>query len=105
MTNIEHYLKRTEILEELGDKTRAIAGFRRLLFNLRPNQGEDYLVGSREMARLLHSRNDIQGAKDAIEQAVNKFPQFTHTGGQFFLGWKGEQVIFLISRFFRAFCG
>ena len=52
--------------------------------DLRSNQGEDYLVGSREMARLLHSRNDIQGAKDAIEQAVNKFPDFAHTGGQFF---------------------
>ena len=31
VTNIEYYLKRTEILEELGDKNRAIAGFRRLL--------------------------------------------------------------------------
>jgi len=51
--------------------------------DLRPNQGEDFLVGSRELARLLHSKNDIQGAKDAIELAVNKFPDFAHTGGDF----------------------
>ena len=50
--------------------------------DLRANQGQDYLTGSREMARLLHSRNDVQGAKDVIEQAVNKFPDFAHTGGE-----------------------
>ena len=49
--------------------------------DLRPNQSEDFLVGSRELARLLHSKNDVAGAKDVIEQAVNKFPESAHTGG------------------------
>ena len=31
VTNLEYYMKRSEILEELGDKTKAIQGFRRLL--------------------------------------------------------------------------
>ena len=52
--------------------------------DLRDHQGEEYLVGSRELARLLHSKNDVQGAKDVIEQAVNKFPDVAHTGGSDF---------------------
>jgi hypothetical protein len=101
VTNIDYYLRRAEILEELGDKNRAIIGFKRLLssklkkimpsfreakyvfenLDLKPGQGEPFIQGSRELARLLHSKNDIQGAKDVIEKAVEKYPNFVESGG------------------------
>ena len=72
---LKYHYTRCNLLEEIGDKKKALQGFRRLLLSLRPEgQGTEYLEASREVARLLHERGDIESAKNVIQTAMNKFP-------------------------------
>ena len=73
---LKYHYTRCNLLEEIGDKKKALQGFRRLLLSLRPEgQGPEYLEASREVARLLHERGDIESAKNVIQTAINKFPE------------------------------
>ena len=62
---------------------------------LKEDQGLDYLQVSKEIARILHSRNDIEGAKVAIKEAMEKFPNCVESAGwqslniQYMLGGRG----------------
>ena len=71
---LKYHYTRCDLLEEIGDKKKALQGFRRLLLSLRSDQGNEYLEGSRQVARLLHERGDIESAKNVIQTAINKFP-------------------------------
>lgn len=71
---LKYHINRCNLLEEIGDKRRALQGYRRLLLCLKEDQGSDYMETAREIARLLHERGDVEAAKNAIEAAMNKFP-------------------------------
>lgn len=71
---LKYHINRCNLLEEIGDKRRALQGYRRLLLCLKEDQGNDYMETAREIARLLHERGDIEAAKNAIQSAMNKFP-------------------------------
>ncbi len=48
---------------------------------LKPDQGADYLHASKEIARLLHERDDIEAAKNALRDAVNRYPDAVDSAG------------------------
>ncbi len=41
---------------------------------MKAHQGQDYLNASKKIASLLHARDNIEAAKDAILEAMNKYP-------------------------------
>jgi tetratricopeptide (TPR) repeat protein len=68
-------ISRCNLLEDVGDKKRALQGYRRLLGSLKAEQGREYLETSRQMARLLHERGDIETAMNVISAALEKHPE------------------------------
>ena len=54
---------RCQLLEDMGDKKKALQGYRRLMLVLGPEQAEQYLETAKDVARLLHERGDIESAK------------------------------------------
>ena len=61
-------MTRCDLLESIGEKKQALQGYRRLHGSLKPDQGPEYLEASREIARLLHERGDVEAAKNIIAQ-------------------------------------
>ena len=71
-SNIKLHITRCNLLEEIDEKKKALGGYRRLLLCLKPHQGFECLEASREVARLLHERGNIEAAKSTIESAMAK---------------------------------
>ena len=61
-------MTRCDLLESIGEKKQALQGYRRLHGSLKSDQGPEYLEASREIARLLHERGDVEAAKNIIAQ-------------------------------------
>jgi general transcription factor 3C polypeptide 3 (transcription factor C subunit 4) len=76
--NVRYHLARCGLLERLNDMRGALNGYKRLLALLPENAGADFLHASREAARLLHERDDVDGARAALATAVERHPQ--HVG-------------------------
>jgi tetratricopeptide (TPR) repeat protein len=55
---LRYHFTRGSLLEEMGEKKKALHGYRRLLSILGPDQGHDYLETARDIARLLHERGE-----------------------------------------------
>eukprot|EP00095_Tigriopus_kingsejongensis_P008374 maker-scaffold856_size87843-snap-gene-0.23 protein:Tk08374 transcript:maker-scaffold856_size87843-snap-gene-0.23-mRNA-1 annotation:"general transcription factor 3c polypeptide 3" len=75
LENSRYHLVRCTLLEQGGEMRSAIRGYKRLLAVLRADQGEDFIHASKELARLLHEKENFEGAKDAIYEAVKRYPQ------------------------------
>ena len=71
---IKYHVTRCDLLESIGEKKKALQGYRRLQQSLKPDQGIEYLEASREIARLLHERGDVESAKTMIASAMDKHP-------------------------------
>jgi hypothetical protein len=55
------------LLEQQDDKSAALRCYRKMLANLKNEQGEDFLNGTREAARLLHEKDQLsQGYDDNL---------------------------------------
>ena len=85
----------------MGETRAALRGYRRLLGGiiyykygvtigvipqvgltvLKPTEGLQYLHASKEIARLLHEREDVEGAKNALRDAVNRHPNAVSSEG------------------------
>ncbi len=49
---------------------------------LKPEQGSEYLHASKEIARLLHERDDVEPAKTALREAIDKYPEAVSSEGK-----------------------
>jgi len=74
-TNVNFYLTRCNLLEKLGEKSAALRCYRKLLANLKPDQGEDFLFATREAARLLHEKDQLPQAQVLFDEAFEKFSE------------------------------
>jgi len=74
--NVRYHLVRCDLLERLGEVRGALNGFKRLLAVLGEDKGAEYLNASREVARLLHAREDIEGARNVLATAFDRHPTF-----------------------------
>uniref|UniRef100_A0A0K2UFK2 General transcription factor 3C polypeptide 3 n=1 Tax=Lepeophtheirus salmonis TaxID=72036 RepID=A0A0K2UFK2_LEPSM len=72
--NPRYHLARCELLEQLGEMKIALRGYKRFIQVLRDDQGKDFLHGSKEIARILHQKGDVEEAKNIIETAFKKHP-------------------------------
>ncbi|CAB4069485.1 GTP3C3 [Lepeophtheirus salmonis] len=70
--NPRYHLARCELLEQLGEMKIALRGYKRFIQVLRDDQGKDFLHGSKEIARILHQKGDVEEAKNIIETAFKK---------------------------------
>ena len=70
---LKYHYTRCNLLEEINEKKKALQGYRRLSLSLRPDQGPEHLEASREIARLLHERGDVETAKNVIQTTMEKF--------------------------------
>ena len=65
---------RAELLQRAGDRKSALRCYRRLLTDLGPQQGEDFLTATRAAAQLLHQREDLEEARKCFEEAFSRHP-------------------------------
>ena len=73
-TFFRFYTVRCNLLEQIGDKSAALRCYKKMLANLKSDQGQDFLNGSREAARLLHEKDQLSQAQSIFDEAFSRFP-------------------------------
>lgn len=74
LENTRYHLARCTLLEQSGEIRSAIRGYKRLIAVLKEDQSQDFIHASKELARLLHVKENFEAAKDVIYEAVKKYP-------------------------------
>lgn len=72
--NVKFYTVRCNLLEQIGDKSAALRCYKKMLANLKSDQGQDFLNGSREAARLFHEKDQLSQAQSIFDEAFSRFP-------------------------------
>ena len=73
-SNARYHFTRAELLERMGDKKAALRCYKRLLGDLSPDQGEEYMQATKSVATILHQREELAEAKKYFEEAFSKYP-------------------------------
>ena len=73
-TNSKFYFTRCNLLEQIGDKKASLRCYRKMLLHMQEDQGEEFLQGAREAARLLHERGQVHAAQQVFGEVFTKFP-------------------------------
>lgn len=76
--NLDIHRKRAVLLEATGDKKTAIKGYMKLLYSLKPDQGDYIIYLAKFVAEMCHKENDIAKASEALDVAINKSPQLVN---------------------------
>ena len=91
---LKFHWSRCDLLEQLGEKSKALMAFKRMLSVLKSmsenpeeneeiNQeeiGQEYIRAAREAARLFHERNSLEDARKVIQEAINLHPSSAENG-------------------------
>ncbi|CAL4091725.1 unnamed protein product [Meganyctiphanes norvegica] len=72
--NLDYHWLRCELLEQLGEKAKALKGYTHMLKFLAPDQGVDGLKLAKEIAKIHFENKDIHLAREAMETAFRKYP-------------------------------
>ncbi|KAK7076939.1 General transcription factor IIIC, polypeptide 3 [Halocaridina rubra] len=74
--NLDYHWARCNLLEQLGEKVKALKGYTHMLKYLRTDQGKDGLKLAKEIAKIHYENKDIHLARDAMETAFKKYPSY-----------------------------
>jgi general transcription factor 3C polypeptide 3 (transcription factor C subunit 4) len=91
---LKYHWSRCDLLEQLGEKSKALMAFKRMLSVLKgiaedPEEsremnmqqiGLEYIRAARQAARLLHERNSLEDARKVIQEAINLYPSSVESG-------------------------
>ena len=91
---LKYHWSRCDLLEQLGQKSKALMAFKRMLSVLKgmseaPEEngevtleqiGVEYIRAAREAARLFHERNNIEDARKVIQEAISLHPSSAENG-------------------------
>jgi len=73
-SNPRYHNARASLLERMGEKKAALRCYKRLLVELKDGDGEQYLQGAVNIARLMDERNQKNEAQKVLEEAFDKHP-------------------------------
>nr|XP_053634455.1 general transcription factor 3C polypeptide 3-like isoform X2 [Cherax quadricarinatus] len=74
--NLDYHWARCDLLEQLGEKLKALKGYTYMLKYLRTDQGKDGLKLAKEIAKIHYENKDVHLARDAMETAFKKYPSY-----------------------------
>lgn len=74
--NLDYHWARCDLLEQLGEKLKALKGYTHMLKYLRSDQGKDGLKLAKEIAKIHYENKDVHLARDAMETAFKKYPSY-----------------------------
>ncbi|XP_066942698.1 general transcription factor 3C polypeptide 3 isoform X2 [Macrobrachium rosenbergii] len=74
--NLDYHWARCNLLEQLGEKLKALKGYTYMLKYLRTDQGKDGLKLAKEIAKIHYENKDVHLARDAMETAFKKYPSY-----------------------------
>ncbi|XP_068231271.1 general transcription factor 3C polypeptide 3 isoform X2 [Palaemon carinicauda] len=74
--NLDYHWARCNLLEQLGEKLKALKGYTHMLKYLRTDQGKDGLKLAKEIAKIHYENKDVHLARDAMETAFKKYPSY-----------------------------
>ncbi|XP_076043588.1 general transcription factor 3C polypeptide 3 isoform X2 [Oratosquilla oratoria] len=74
--NLHYHWARCDLLEQLGEKTKALKGYSHMLKYLRADQGQDGLKLAKEIAKIHYENKDVHLAREAMETAFKKYPSY-----------------------------
>ena len=91
---LKYHWSRCDLLEQLGEKSKTLMAFKRMLSvlkgmtdnpeehgELNPQQiGQEYIRAAREAARLYHERNSLEDAGKIIQEAITLHPSSAESG-------------------------
>ena len=91
---LKYHWSRCDLLEQLGEKSKALMAFKRMLSVLKgisenPEENEEfdpaeigieYIRAAREAARLYHEKSNVEDARKVIQEAINLHPSSAENG-------------------------
>jgi len=91
---LKYHWSRCDLLEQLGEKSKALMAFKRMLSVLKgisenPEENEEfdpaeigieYIRAAREAARLYHEKTNVEDARKVIQEAINLHPSSAENG-------------------------
>ena len=91
---LKYHWSRCDLLEQLGEKSKALMAFKRMLSVLKgiaedPEEsremnmqqiGLEYIRAAREAARLFHERNNLEDARKIFQEAIHLHPSSVESG-------------------------